>query len=137
MILLLRAVGTWNAPALIVVPDGAVVIAGVWQLAQPIWLNRDSPARTSGVSGPRDGAFVDRMKSANAMMSSPSSSGSATGSYRPRSRPFDALSSGMSGLVMPISLRYASAANDCRLACWLFHPKRPTRELSPARGREP
>jgi hypothetical protein len=31
--------------------------------------------------------------------------------------PFDVFSVGCSGLVMPISLRYASAENDTRLAC--------------------
>jgi hypothetical protein len=52
MILLPRAAGTWNVPPLIDVPGGAVVIEGVWQLAQPIWLNSDSPARTSAAAEP-------------------------------------------------------------------------------------
>ena len=35
---------------------------------------------------------------------------------------------------MPISLLYASAENETRLACWLFQPKRPIRALpSPSR----
>jgi hypothetical protein len=45
MILLPRVSGKTNPPPLIGVPGGAVVIDGVWQLAQPIALNRDSPAR--------------------------------------------------------------------------------------------
>ena len=45
---------------------------------------------------------------------------------KPTKRPLDVFSSGNSGLVMPISLRYASAENDSRLRCWFFQPKRPT-----------
>ena len=60
-------------------------------------------------------------------MSTPSSSGSGTGSKALTSRPLEVFSVGNSGLVMPISLRYASAANDTRLACWFFQPNRPTR----------
>ena len=51
---------------------------------------------------------------------------------KPTSRPLEVFSSGNSGLVMPISLRYASAENDSRLACWFFQPKRPTRIALPA-----
>ena len=35
-------------------------------------------------------------------------------------------------MVMPISLRYASAANDFKLACWSFQPNRPVRTALPA-----
>src|SRR5678816_3636319 len=108
MILLPSALGTVNSPPLILVPARAVVIDGVWQTAQPILSNSASPAETSAVIVPRGGAFVARMKSAKATTSTPSSSGSGTGSYRepsPTYRPFDVFSSGNRGVVIPISLR--------------------------------
>src|SRR5436853_7839204 len=114
------AVGTFIVPPLMGVPAAAVVIVDTWQTAQPICSNRCWPARTSLVIGPRGGAFVERMKLAKARTSLPSSSGSCTGSYadpHPTKRPLDVFSVGISGLVMPISLRYASAENDVRLAC--------------------
>src|ERR1051326_8063889 len=108
MILFPSATGTVNVSPLMFAPGRAVVIAEAWQVAQQIWVKSPSPARTSGVIGPRDGALVDRIKSANAITSSPSSSGSATGSNgepNPTNRPLDVFSSGNSGVVIPISLR--------------------------------
>jgi hypothetical protein len=89
------------------VPGRAVRTVGVWQLAQLTCLNSASPASTSAVIGALDGAFVERMKSAKALTSTPSSSGSATRSKRvpkPTNLPPEVFSSGNSGLVMPISL---------------------------------
>jgi anti-sigma regulatory factor (Ser/Thr protein kinase) len=54
------------------------------------------------------GAFVDLMKSAKATTSTPSSSGSATGSYpepQPTKRPLEVFSSGNSGVVIPSGKR--------------------------------
>jgi hypothetical protein len=62
-------------------PGLAVVIAGTSHTAQPIPLKRCSPATPSSLTiSPRAGAFVERMKFANASTSTPSSSGSGTGS---------------------------------------------------------
>src|SRR5712692_6441490 len=100
MILLPRASGTVNVLPLILVPGSAVVMEAVWQIAHPIWVNSASPARTLGVIGPRDGAFVDRMKLAKATISVPSSSGSGIGSNpepKPTKRPLDVFSSGNRG----------------------------------------
>src|SRR6185312_9374438 len=66
MILLPSASGIVNWPPLTLVPGGAVRYVGVWHVPQPMFLKIVSPARTADVIGPRDGAFVDRMKSANA-----------------------------------------------------------------------
>src|SRR4029453_5680485 len=120
MILLPSAVGTVSSPPLIFAPGRAVVIDGVWQVSHPTLLNSASPPETSAVIVPLGGAFGERMKSAKATTSTPSSSGSATGSYPepdPTKRPLDVFSSGNRGVVIPISLRYASAENDTRLAC--------------------
>ena len=81
MILLPSAFGTVDSPPLIFVPARAVVMDGVWQTAQPILLNSASPAETLAVIVPREGALVERIKSAKATTSTPSSSGSETGSY--------------------------------------------------------
>src|SRR4029434_8247437 len=127
MILLPSAVGTMSSPPFTFVPGRAVVIDGVWQTAQPVWLNSASPAETSAVIVPRGGAFVARRKSAKATTSTPSSSGSGTGSSPepyPTYRPLDVFSSGNRGVVIPISLRYASAENDTRLACCPLHTYR-------------
>src|SRR5919198_1933915 len=100
MILLPSAAATVNTPPLIFAPGCAVVMEGVWQIAQPILLNNASPASTSAEIGPRGGALVERIKSANATTSSPSSSGSATGSYpepKPTKRPLEVFSSGKRG----------------------------------------
>src|SRR4029453_9157625 len=81
MILLPRAVGTVNAPPLMEVPGAAVTNVRVWQTAQPTLVNSGSPAvAAAGIGFWRPGARVAAMKSANASTSSPSSSGSATGS---------------------------------------------------------
>src|SRR5215510_12017155 len=88
------------------------------------------PACASGVaarSASTGGALVERMKSAKSSTSTPSLSGSATLSNSATDRPFDVFSVGCSGLVIPISFKYASAENDNRLACWSFQPKRPAR----------
>jgi hypothetical protein len=65
-------------------------------------------AIVSALIGPRAGAFVERMKFANATMSTPSSSRSGTGSKgvpNPTKTPLEVFSSGNSGLVIPISFR--------------------------------
>src|SRR6266496_3515850 len=129
MILLPRAAGTLNAPPLILVPAGAVVIERTWQMAQPIWLNRFEPAtmselgvpfEPSSAPGPRGGAFVARMNLAKATMSSSGSSPqftlgllahgalSGTGSNpepKPTKRPLDVFSVRLKRLVMPCSFR--------------------------------
>jgi hypothetical protein len=109
------------------VPGASVTSVGAWQVPQPIPLNTCSPDLTSGVWVPRGGAFNARMNAAKILTPSPLSSGSGTVSYCVTSFPETEFSVGRSGLVMPISFRYASAANDSRLPCWLFHPKRPIR----------
>src|SRR6266498_2197471 len=108
MILLPSAAGTVKTPPLIFVPGRAVVMDGVWQTAQPTLLNNAPPATTSTEIGPLGGALVERIKSAKATTSTPSSSGSATGSYPepyPTKRPLEVFSSGNRGVVTPISLR--------------------------------
>src|SRR5687767_5414901 len=80
MILLPSAAGTAKAPSLIKVPGAAVTNVRVWQTAQPIAENSESPRVTAAVIGPLRGARVAAMKSAKASTSSPSSSGSGTGS---------------------------------------------------------
>jgi hypothetical protein len=65
------------------VPTAAVVIDGVWQILQPIWLKSPDPTAASAVIGPRPGARVARMNRANTSMSSPPSSPQLTD-------PFDA-----------------------------------------------
>jgi hypothetical protein len=104
--LLPSAAGTVNAPPLIRVPVGAVTRLATWHVVQPIWANSASPARESAVAAravSRGGALVERMKLAKRMRSSPSSSGSATPSLT--TRPFEVLSLGNIGVVMPISFR--------------------------------
>src|SRR5262245_32222109 len=130
MILAPSAAGTLNAPPLINVPGGAVVIDRTWQTAQPIMLNILLPALAAIVlnratSG--GGALDARIKRANISTSSPLSSGSGTVSKLATEAPLRVFSAGCNGLVMPISLRYASAEKETRLACWFFQPKRPTR----------
>jgi len=71
---------TVMAPPLIRVPGGAVTMVSTWQVAQPTFANSAAPVWTSASIGPRGGALVERMKLANALTSSPSSSGSGTGS---------------------------------------------------------
>src|SRR5262245_30227716 len=145
MILLPSAAPTVSAPPLMTVPTAAVVIDRVWQMLQPIWSNRADPACASAVAASaasRAGTFVERMNAANALMSSSVSSPhvvfgmvaqgwlSATGSNplpKPTNRPSDVFSTRLNRLVTPVSFRYASDEKDSRLACWFFHPNRPTR----------
>src|SRR5205823_13853632 len=77
MILLPRAASTVSAPPLMTVPTEEVVIDVTWQMLQPMLLNRLDPAMASAVAAravSRGGAFVARMNSANATMSSSGSS---------------------------------------------------------------
>src|SRR5438093_1153251 len=145
MILLPSAAPTVKAPPLMTVPTAAVVIDDVWQMLHPIWLNRLAPAMAAAVAAgavSRGGALVARMKLANAKMSSSASSPqvpaggllqavlSGVGSNplpKPTNLPSDVFSTRLNLLVIPISFRYASEENDTRLACWFFHPNRPTR----------
>src|SRR5215471_5093592 len=81
MILLPRAAGTVNAPPLITVPAGEVVIDVTWQMLQPIALKRDAPVWASDVAASavsRGGALSARMKRAKTSMSLSVSSGSGT-----------------------------------------------------------
>ena len=80
-------------------------MVGMWHIAHPTCLKYPSPDVTVSLMGPRGGAFVERMKFANATTSTPSSSGSATVSYRRTSCPLEEFSSGKIGVVIPISLR--------------------------------
>ena len=67
------------------------------------------------------------MKSLKSLTSSPSSSGSATGSHASKLQsPCGQFSFGKNGLVMPISFRYASAEKCRRFGTWLFQPNLPT-----------
>src|ERR1044072_7080925 len=114
------AAGTMNRPPLMNVPAGAVVIDWTWQMAQPIELNKLRPVWASAVAArysSRGGAVVALMNRATVSTPAPSSSGSATVSYMATETPLDVFSTGSSGEVMPISLRYSSAENDSRLAC--------------------
>src|SRR6185503_7025661 len=59
--------GTVNAPPLITVPGGAVVIVRTWQTAQPIRLNRLEPLRAAGEAArvaSTGGALSERTNSA-------------------------------------------------------------------------
>src|SRR5262252_9206193 len=141
MILLPSAAGTVNAPPLMTVPGAAVVIDATWQVVQPIESNEFAPAFASAVAASaasRGGAFVERMKAANSSMSPSLSSPqvpdefthgvlSGTLSNAATELPIDVFSVLTSRLVIPISFKYASPANDSRLAFWFFHPKRPAR----------
>ncbi|MFO1467683.1 MAG: hypothetical protein U1F35_14790 [Steroidobacteraceae bacterium] len=93
-----------SVPPLIDVPDGAVRIAGAWQTAQPTWVNKRSPCCTSALTGPREGAFVERMKFANALTFRPCPPDPAP-DRRLRHRPLALFSVGSRGEVTPISLR--------------------------------
>src|SRR5262249_9209920 len=144
MILLPSSAGTVNAPPLITVPAAAVVMSRVWQMLQPIVVNRFEPATASAVpasAASRGGALVARMNAVNASMSPSLSSpqifvGSAvhgvlsgTVSNAATELPSDVFSVRLKRFVIPISFRYASLENDRRLACWFFQPKRPARAL--------
>src|SRR5258708_2773175 len=147
MTLLPSAAPTVKAPPLITVPTDAVVIDGVWQILQPIALNRFDPATALAVAASavsRGGTLVARKKLAKAVMSSSLSSPhvwparatgvhgwlSGTGSNplpKPTNLPIDVFSTRLNLFVIPISFRYASDENESRLACWFFHPNRPPR----------
>src|SRR5437773_6666934 len=113
-------------------------------MLQPMLLKRLDPAMASAVPASavsRGGALVDRMKFANAEMSSSGSSPqltagfdthgwlSGTVSNAATEFPIEVFSTRLNLLVIPTSFRYASDENDNRLACWFFHPNRPTRTL--------
>src|SRR3954462_5217720 len=113
MILSPRAAGTVNLPPLTTVPAGAVVMVAVWQLGQPMLVNRLAPATASAVAASavsRGGTLVERMKRAKASTSGPkgaagvaASSGSGTVSNAATELPIEVFSVGCSGLVIPIS----------------------------------
>src|SRR5262245_13994755 len=110
MILLPRASGTEQAPPLITVPAGAVVIDERWQTAHPTRLNRLCPAWTAGVIGPRGGTPVARRKRVKASTASPlgaSAVAGSSGSAIPSSTklPLLVLSVGRRGFVMPMLSR--------------------------------
>src|SRR4051794_17072786 len=123
MILLPRAAGTVNAPPLMIVPAGAVVIEVTWQMLQPTALKRDAPVCASDVAAraaSRGGAFDERMNSAKAAMSLSGSSpqvalgilaqGVLSGTVskpepKPTKRPKLVFSVRLKRLVMPCSLR--------------------------------
>src|SRR5215210_1838309 len=115
MILSPSAGGTVNVVPLITVPVGAVVIVGVWQLAQPIEVKSEAPAWALVVAArtvSRGGTLVARMKRAKNSTSGPkglaavgASSGSGTPSKAATEAPMLVFSVGWRGLVMPISFR--------------------------------
>src|SRR5215203_7530838 len=115
MILSPSAAVTVNLPPLNTVPAGAVVIVGVWQLAQPIWTKSVAPDWAAAVAAravSRGGALVARMNRAKISTSGPkgsvavgASSGSGTVSNAATEAPMLVFSVGWSGLVMPISFR--------------------------------
>src|SRR5205085_3628569 len=127
MILLPRAFGMRNVPALMSVQGGAVCIFGTWQMlqlkAEPgMLLKRALPALMSAwkvlwMSGSCGGALVARMNSVKVTMSFPVSSPqifdgssshgllSGTGSKAATDRPKEVFSIRIRKLVMPISLR--------------------------------
>src|ERR1700720_4810605 len=137
MTLLRGAWGTTRAPPLKTVPAGAVVIDGVWQISRPSLVKALGPAGAGAMpaaSRSRGGTFVDRRKRTKASSWVPlgasavaGSLGSGATSKAVTGLPFDVFSLGNRGLVIPISLRKASAEKETRLACWFFQPKRPMR----------
>src|SRR5690348_9741479 len=128
MVLFPIAAGTVYAPPLILVPAGAVVRERTWQTAHPILLNRSEPRSAAGVfarTASGGGAFDDRMNRAKRSTSaSPSGPGLSLGSAA--ALQMVVTSSGNNDVVIPISFKYASPENESRLACWFFHPNRPT-----------
>src|SRR5947209_10790057 len=102
------AAGMVYLPPLTMVPAGEVVIVGIWQMLQPIWLNSDLPAITSDVpaaTASGAGALSERMKRVKAPTSTPKgsavvawSSGSGTVSNAAVEAPFGVFSVGCSGL---------------------------------------
>src|SRR5882672_1890643 len=123
MTLLPRAAGTVNAPPLITVPVGAVVIDDTWQIAQPMEVNRLAPVTASAVAASavsRGGAWLARMKRAKwSMSSNPSGPNGSSGSVVVLHTVV--VSVGCNRLVTPCSFTYASAEKESRLACWFFH----------------
>ena len=107
MILFPTASRTRIAPPLIRVPGAAVRIDATWQPLQPAELNNVSPARTVELMAPRGGALLARMKLANATTSTPSSSGSGTGSkgYQTHVSAERGVLFGQGRVVIPISFR--------------------------------
>jgi len=93
------------------VPGGAVSMVPTWHRAQPTESNRAEPFVASAVSArraSRGGALVARMNRAKWSMSvSPSGPGASSGSFTVSHRLV--ISVGSRRLVMPISLREASA----------------------------
>src|SRR5256885_15631765 len=106
----------WGPP-LSAVPAAAVIRVRTGQVAQPIASNNSDPRRAAGVAAStvsRAGALVARRKRVNRSISaSPSAPVVLFGSDTELHSVVT--SSGNNRLVMPISLREASAENDTRL----------------------
>src|SRR2546427_10563906 len=104
-------------PPLTAVPAAAVTRLRTWQVAHPIVSNNSDPRRAAGVAAStvsRAGALVARRKRANRSMSaSPSAPVVLFGSDTELHSVVT--SSGNNRLVMPISLRYASAGDERRM----------------------
>src|SRR4029077_8236464 len=113
------AAGIVNVPPLIFVPAGAGVSVSAWQIAQPILPNRPRPFFASALlasCASRAGALVARMKRAKWSVSErPSGLGVSLGCEVMLQKLVPSL--GCRRSVIPISLRYASAEKDNRLAC--------------------
>ena len=110
MTLLPSAAGTMNAPPLIAVPAGEVVIERVWQTLQPIASNSCDPAIASEVPAravSRGGTFDARMNAANSSMSLSGSSlpGTWSNGSLATFTPIDVFSVSSRRLVIPISFR--------------------------------
>src|SRR6266576_127306 len=103
---------------------------GRWQPAQPIFKKTSSPASAWLVIAPRGGGARKVMKSVNACTPEPSSSGSCTKSQAVNTAQFPCgqFSFGNIDDVIPISFKYASAANCFRLGFCPFQPNLPTAE---------
>ena len=128
MVLLPSASGTVNLPPLIRVPGGDVTSVGTWHVVQPIVREN----RLAGQNLRVDRAARRRFRRTHEIGERHDVDAIVLGighrvETQLTSRPLEVFSVGNSGLVMPISLRYASAANDSRLACWFFQPNRPMR----------
>src|ERR1700720_2919887 len=105
MILLARASGTDKVPPFIIVPTGAVRMVLTWHMPQPIASNTFAPACAAGVMArtkSRGGAFVERMKRANASRSSWEEFGLGPWSYVETSTPIEVRSTEKKDVVMPI-----------------------------------
>src|SRR5437868_14468866 len=107
MILLPNALGTVNAPPLMTVPGGAVVIEDTWQMEHPIALNSCCPCCAADVANNAEstgGALVARMNCANLSISAKWVTGSVLSSGSLVVLHTVVVSVAFNRLVMPCSL---------------------------------